>query len=95
MGTLIGVYLPCIQNIFGVILFIRMTWIVGTCGIVEAFLIVFMCCCVVSNKIVIISHKNYLFQQNKAGAGDPVLLVLRNVPLSFLLITRLFFRPDK
>lgn len=27
MGTLIGVYLPCIQNIFGVILFIRLTWV--------------------------------------------------------------------
>lgn len=27
MGTLMGVYLPCIQNIFGVILFIRLTWV--------------------------------------------------------------------
>ncbi|KAJ3594177.1 hypothetical protein NHX12_006508 [Muraenolepis orangiensis] len=27
MGTLMGVYLPCLQNIFGVILFLRMTWI--------------------------------------------------------------------
>lgn len=46
LGTLMGVYLPCIQNIFGVILFIRMTWIVGTCGAVEAFLVVLCCCCV-------------------------------------------------
>lgn len=35
MGTLIGVYLPCIQNIFGVILFIRLTWVVGTAGAVQ------------------------------------------------------------
>lgn len=48
MGTLIGVYLPCIQNIFGVILFIRMTWIVGTAGWLQGFLAVFICCCVVS-----------------------------------------------
>lgn len=48
MGTLIGVYLPCIQNIFGVILFIRLTWVVGTAGAVAGFLIVFTCCCVVS-----------------------------------------------
>lgn len=34
MGTLIGVYLPCIQNIFGVILFIRLTWV---CIIVYKF----------------------------------------------------------
>ncbi|XP_031349660.1 solute carrier family 12 member 4 isoform X3 [Photinus pyralis] len=46
MGTLIGVYLPCIQNIFGVILFIRLTWVVGTAGAIQGFLIVFICCCV-------------------------------------------------
>ena len=32
LGTLMGVYLPCVQNIFGVILFIRMPWIVGLAG---------------------------------------------------------------
>ena len=48
LGTLTGVYLPCIQNIFGVILFIRMTWIVGTCGAIEGFLVVLICCCTVS-----------------------------------------------
>ncbi|XP_011334547.1 solute carrier family 12 member 4 isoform X2 [Ooceraea biroi] len=45
MGTLIGVYLPCIQNIFGVILFIRLTWVVGTAGAVQGFFIVLCCCC--------------------------------------------------
>uniref|UniRef100_A0A6Q2YAJ4 Solute carrier family 12 member 4 n=1 Tax=Esox lucius TaxID=8010 RepID=A0A6Q2YAJ4_ESOLU len=44
MGTLMGVYLPCLQNIFGVILFLRLTWIVGTAGIVQSFFIVLMCC---------------------------------------------------
>ena len=48
LGTLTGVYLPCIQNIFGVILFIRMTWIVGTAGAVQGFFVVFLGCCVVS-----------------------------------------------
>lgn len=46
LGTMLGVFLPCIQNIFGVILFIRLTWIVGTAGALEAFLVVLMCCCV-------------------------------------------------
>ncbi|XP_063928306.1 solute carrier family 12 member 4 isoform X3 [Zophobas morio] len=46
MGTLMGVYLPCIQNIFGVILFIRLTWVVGTAGALQGFLIVLSCCCV-------------------------------------------------
>jgi hypothetical protein len=35
LGTLTGVFCPTIQNIFGVILFIRMSWIVGVCGFVE------------------------------------------------------------
>ncbi|KAK2560643.1 Solute carrier family 12 member 6 [Acropora cervicornis] len=48
MGTLMGVYFPTIQNIFGVILFIRLSWIVGVAGILQAFLIVFICCCCVS-----------------------------------------------
>uniref|UniRef100_A0A8D1EWE6 Amino acid permease/ SLC12A domain-containing protein n=1 Tax=Sus scrofa TaxID=9823 RepID=A0A8D1EWE6_PIG len=44
MGTFIGVYLPCLQNILGVILFLRLTWIVGAAGVLESFLIVSMCC---------------------------------------------------
>nr|XP_029538513.1 solute carrier family 12 member 5-like isoform X4 [Oncorhynchus nerka] len=44
LGTLMGVYLPCIQNIFGVILFLRMTWMVGIGGVIGSFIIVFMCC---------------------------------------------------
>ncbi|XP_035172128.1 solute carrier family 12 member 7-like [Oxyura jamaicensis] len=44
MGTFIGVYLPCLQNILGVILFLRLTWIVGTAGVLESFIIVFTCC---------------------------------------------------
>ncbi|KAL5021310.1 hypothetical protein ScPMuIL_000465, partial [Solemya velum] len=45
LGTLLGVYLPCIQNIFGVLLFIRMGWIVGMSGALESFLLVIFCCC--------------------------------------------------
>lgn len=48
MGTFIGVFLPCMQNILGVILFLRLTWIVGTAGIVEALAVVFLCCSCVS-----------------------------------------------
>lgn len=47
-GTLMGVFLPCIQNIFGVILFIRLTWVVGTAGAIFGFLIVLCCCSVVN-----------------------------------------------
>ncbi|GFN94909.1 solute carrier family 12 member 6-like protein [Plakobranchus ocellatus] len=44
LGTVLGVYLPCIQNIFGVLLFVRMTWIVGMAGALESFGIVLICC---------------------------------------------------
>ncbi|XP_040186134.1 solute carrier family 12 member 5 isoform X1 [Rana temporaria] len=44
MGTFMGVYLPCLQNIFGVILFLRLTWVVGVGGVLESFLMVLMCC---------------------------------------------------
>ncbi|KAF7711478.1 solute carrier family 12 member 5 isoform X2 [Silurus meridionalis] len=44
MGTLMGVYFPCMQNILGVILFLRMTWMVGIGGVIESFIIVLMCC---------------------------------------------------
>lgn len=46
LGTTLGVFFPCIQNIFGVIYFVRLYWIVGEAGIWEAFTIVFSCCCV-------------------------------------------------
>ncbi|XP_031421860.1 solute carrier family 12 member 5b isoform X2 [Clupea harengus] len=44
LGTVMGVYLPCLQNILGVILFLRMTWLVGIGGVFGTFIIVFMCC---------------------------------------------------
>lgn len=57
MGTLMGVYLPCLQNIFGVILFLRLTWVVGTAGVLQAFCIVLMCCCCVSIGVLANSPK--------------------------------------
>ncbi len=32
LGTVTGVLLPCVQNIFGIMLFIRFSWIVGSAG---------------------------------------------------------------
>eukprot|EP00730_Choanoeca_flexa_P004114 TRINITY_DN11602_c0_g2_i1.p1 TRINITY_DN11602_c0_g2~~TRINITY_DN11602_c0_g2_i1.p1 ORF type:complete len:1030 (+),score=286.13 TRINITY_DN11602_c0_g2_i1:32-3091(+) len=44
MGTLSGVYLPTIQNILGVLLYLRLAWLVGNAGVGQALLIVFICC---------------------------------------------------
>lgn len=43
-----GVYFPCIQNIFGIILFIRLAWVVGTAGWLQALGILILCCVCVS-----------------------------------------------
>ncbi|VDL96271.1 unnamed protein product, partial [Schistocephalus solidus] len=48
LGTFLGVFLPCIQNIFGVLLFVRMPWISGVAGGLQFFLMVAFCCCCVS-----------------------------------------------
>ncbi len=44
LGTFSGVYLPCTQNILGVILFMRMAAIVGEAGIWHSLLMLLLCC---------------------------------------------------
>lgn len=44
LGTLLGVYFPCIQNILGVIVFIRYPWIIGVSGISGALAVCLLCC---------------------------------------------------
>jgi potassium/chloride transporter 4/5/6 len=43
-GTLMGVIFPCTANILGVLLFLRLPWIVGKAGIMHGFLLVLVCC---------------------------------------------------
>ncbi len=43
-----GVYLPTVQNILGVILFLRLPWIVGVAGVGMSFFLVALCCIAVS-----------------------------------------------
>jgi len=44
LGTFMGVFIPTTQNILGIILFIRLPWITGQAGIIQAAAIVFMAC---------------------------------------------------
>jgi potassium/chloride transporter 4/5/6 len=39
-GTFLGVYVPCILMLFGVIIFLRLGWIVGNAGLLESFFII-------------------------------------------------------
>ncbi|XP_077977360.1 solute carrier family 12 member 4-like [Glandiceps talaboti] len=44
LGVILGVYLPTIQHIFGVLMFLRLFWIVGTAGVIQSFFMVAVCC---------------------------------------------------
>ncbi|KAL3692697.1 hypothetical protein R1sor_006348 [Riccia sorocarpa] len=44
MGTLMGVFIPCLQNILGIIFYIRFSWIVGIAGVWQSLLLVSLCC---------------------------------------------------
>ena len=39
-GWIEGVYMRCLLNIWGVMLFLRLTWVVGQAGLVEALAII-------------------------------------------------------
>ncbi|XP_067205868.1 solute carrier family 12 member 4 isoform X2 [Linepithema humile] len=80
MGTLIGVYLPCIQNIFGVILFIRLTWVVGTAGALQGFFIVLCCCCVTMLTAISMSA---IATNGKVPAGGSYFMISRSLGPEF------------
>ena len=75
-----GVFLPATQNIFGVILFIRLSWIVGVAGTLQAFLIVFIYCCCVSESL-------YLRPDNKIlPIQSTMILVSNQIRPSFVVV---------
>ncbi|VDN59789.1 unnamed protein product [Dracunculus medinensis] len=76
MGTIMGVYLPCMQNIFGVLFFIRLTWIVGTAGIVQAFFVVFLCCSVTFLTSISLSA---IATNGVVPGGGPYYMISRNL----------------
>uniref|UniRef100_A0A914BUW3 Solute carrier family 12 member 6 n=1 Tax=Acrobeloides nanus TaxID=290746 RepID=A0A914BUW3_9BILA len=44
LGVMLGVYLPTIQHILGVTMFIRLAWCVGVAGVGQTFLMLALCC---------------------------------------------------
>ena len=39
-GWIQGVYMRCLLNIWGVMLFLRLTWVIGQCGLIEGILVI-------------------------------------------------------
>ncbi|KAM3719126.1 Potassium/chloride cotransporter [Dirofilaria immitis] len=44
LGVMFGVYLPTIQHILGVTMFIRLSWVVGIAGILDTMILLLLCC---------------------------------------------------
>ncbi|CAJ0931311.1 unnamed protein product, partial [Mesorhabditis belari] len=76
MGTFMGVYLPCLQNIFGVLFFIRLTWIIGCSGIVQAFFVVFICVSVTFLTSISLSA---VATNGVVSSGGPYYMISRNL----------------
>ncbi|KAI6233821.1 hypothetical protein M3Y99_00873500 [Aphelenchoides fujianensis] len=76
MGTIIGVYFPCMQNIFGVLFFIRLAWIVGVAGIVESLGVVLLCCSVTFLTSISLSA---IATNGVISAGGPYYMISRNL----------------
>ncbi|CAD6191860.1 unnamed protein product [Caenorhabditis auriculariae] len=76
MGTIMGVFLPCLQNIFGVLFFIRLAWIIGTAGILQAFFVVLTCVSVTFLTSISLSA---IATNGVVPSGGPYYMISRNL----------------
>uniref|UniRef100_A0A5S6QD85 Amino acid permease/ SLC12A domain-containing protein n=1 Tax=Trichuris muris TaxID=70415 RepID=A0A5S6QD85_TRIMR len=80
LGTIFGVYLPSIQHILGVQMFLRLLWIVGVAGVVESFIMVFLCClCTFLTSISI----SAIATNGKVESGGTYYMISRNLGAEF------------
>lgn len=80
LGTIMGVYLPTLQNILGVILFLRLSWIVGIAGVGQAFLLVMICCTTTMLTAISLSA---IATNGRVPAGGAYFLISRNLGPEF------------
>lgn len=76
LGTLKGVFFPVLQNIFGIILFIRLPSIVGEAGVGLGFLTVFLSCLTTFLTVLSLSA---IATNGRLGGGGPYALISRNL----------------
>ena len=75
-GTLQGVFLPCLQNIMGIILFLRLPAITGEAGIAQALLIVLIGC---STTFLTTLSMNAIATNGKIKTGGPYFMISRTL----------------
>ncbi|CEM08836.1 unnamed protein product [Vitrella brassicaformis CCMP3155] len=75
-GVVMGVIFPCMANILGVLLFLRLPWIVGKAGILFSLLIVFICC---SCTFITALSLSAVATNGKIRAGGSYFLISRSL----------------
>lgn len=75
-GIVAGVILPSLQNIFGVILFLRLPWLVGLGGAVQTFFVVFLSCLCTG---LTASSLSAIATNGKIGGGGNYYLISRSL----------------
>ena len=76
LGTFKGVFLPCLQNILGIILYLRLTWITGQAGTFGTSGIVLICAC--STFLTALSL-SAIATNGRVEAGGPYFVISRNL----------------
>lgn len=78
LGTFIGVFTPTVLTILGVIMYLRMGWVVGNAGMVGAFLIVLL-----ANSITLVTalSMSSLATNMRVGVGGAYFLISRSFGL--------------
>ena len=76
LGTMSGVFLPCMQNILGVILFLRLPFIVAQAGCIQTTLIILFC--VMSTALTSLSL-SAIATNGTIQAGGPYYVISRNL----------------
>jgi potassium/chloride transporter 4/5/6 len=76
LGLIKGVYLPTTQNILGVILFLRLPWIVANAGIILTTVIIFLC---VGSTALTSMSLSAIATNGKIHAGGPYYVISRNL----------------
>ena len=76
LGTFKAVFLPCLQNILGIILYLRLTWITGQAGTFGTSGIVLICAC--STFLTALSL-SAIATNGRVEAGVPYFVISRNL----------------
>uniref|UniRef100_F1KT03 Sodium/chloride cotransporter 3 n=1 Tax=Ascaris suum TaxID=6253 RepID=F1KT03_ASCSU len=80
LGVMLGVYLPTIQHILGVTMFIRLFWVVGIAGVGQTFVLLFLCCFCTFLTCISLSA---VATNGVVESGGPYFMISRNLGPEF------------